>query len=63
MSKKTNTDLRSPLARARDEWLESDEGKRCRQGKAYGPYLSNRLQAAFVAGWNAAAEATGKALK
>lgn len=44
------TDLRSPLAKARDEWLESPEGVKCRTGPAWGQYLENRLVLAFLAG-------------
>ena len=48
-------DLRSPLAKARDEWLESDEGKRCRDAIILSSphvtqYLENRLVLAFLAG-------------
>jgi hypothetical protein len=46
-------DLRTPIAKARDYWLESKEGQKCRFGVAEGQYLENRLAAAFVAGWNA----------
>lgn len=43
------------LARARDEWIESEEGKQCAEVPgAYGQYLRNRLVRAFIAGWNAA---------
>jgi hypothetical protein len=47
-------DLRSPIAKARDAWLESPEGKRCSEGRAEGQYLENRLVTAFIAGWTAA---------
>ena len=43
-------DLRSPSALARDQWLLSDEGKRCCEGSASGIYLENRLVRAFLAG-------------
>lgn len=48
-------DLRSPLAKARDAWLESDEGKRCRDAAILSSphatqYLENRLVLAFLAG-------------
>jgi hypothetical protein len=46
-------DLRTPIALARDQWLESDEGKRCSEGTTSGKGLENRLMCAFVAGWNA----------
>jgi hypothetical protein len=42
------------LAKARDEWLASDEGKSCCDGWTGGQYLSNRLQLAFIAGVKAA---------
>ena len=41
---------------ARHKWLESEEGKRSRQGFADGKYLMNRLDLAFAAGWNARQE-------
>lgn len=53
-------DLRSYLARSRDEWLESAPGKRClncnilRRGADDVQYLRNRLEAAFIAGYDAA---------
>ena len=46
-------DLRSSLARARDEWFESPEGKNCCIGASSGQYLRNRLERAFLAGWDA----------
>lgn len=46
-------DIRNALARARDEWMESYEGKRCQADGAHGQYLRNRLALAFIAGWNA----------
>lgn len=56
---KAATDLRSPLAKARDAWLESEEGKRCCNGNASGHFLQNRLELAFVAGANWAAQHLG----
>lgn len=53
-------DHRSPLARARDEWLKSPEGRACTEGSATGEYLRNRLETAFVAGYVAAALEGGK---
>jgi len=44
--------MKSKLAKARDEWLLSDEGKRCCFGTATGQYLQNRLELAFLAGAN-----------
>jgi hypothetical protein len=38
------------LAQIRHQWMESDEGKRCRDGNAGGVYLRNRLECAFLAG-------------
>jgi hypothetical protein len=48
-------DMRSDLAKARDKWLASDEATALieRPG-AVGVYLKNRLEKAFIAGWNAA---------
>lgn len=46
-------DLRNDLAKARDAWLESSEGRICCSGYPGGEYLRNRLVAAFIAGWNA----------
>lgn len=54
-------DLRSPLAVSRDEWMQSIKGTRCAEGTAGGQYLRNRLEMAFIAGWNAAVNA--KSLK
>lgn len=45
---------RSPLALARDEWLDSPEGRQCCEGSAHGQYLRNRLIRAFLAGVEAA---------
>ena len=41
-------------AEARDRWLSSPEGESCRDGRAQGKYLENRLTRAFAAGWDAA---------
>ena len=51
-------DFRSKLAKARDEFLESDEGKMMLQTNILSNpnqkfFLENRLVVAFVAGWNA----------
>lgn len=43
----------SPLALARNKWFETDEYKRISQGNAQGIYLNNRLELAFIAGWEA----------
>ena len=42
--------MKSPLAKARDKWLESDDGKECCKGNTSGQYLQNRLKKAFLAG-------------
>lgn len=49
-SVRVSLDLRSELARARDEWMTSEEGKRCAHGGAWGQYLRNRIELAWVAG-------------
>lgn len=43
-------DLRSAEARARDQWLDSHDGRSCQSGSAEGQYLRNRLELAFLAG-------------
>lgn len=54
-------DMRSPLAKARYKWFESYEGRRClTSGMAWGPYLKNRLELAFIAGWEAAMKSERK---
>lgn len=47
------TDMRNDVAKARDEWMLSNEGCRCLDGITSGRYLQNRLEAAFITGWNA----------
>lgn len=54
MAKKSNN--KHPAAEARDRWLSNDEGKSCCDGNAKGQYLQNRLERAFMAGWNACEE-------
>lgn len=55
--KSETPDLRSPLAKARDEWLKSVECQEClhvgilRSPQQF-PYLKHRLETAFVAGAN-----------
>jgi len=44
--------MKSKLARARDNWFLSDDGKECCKGQASGIYLKNRLERAFLAGAN-----------
>lgn len=52
------TDQRSPLAKARDAFLDSEAGRdlcdtRNLPATAYSQYIRNRLEQAFVAGWEA----------
>lgn len=51
------------LAKARDKWLESEEGKRCCEGRTEGQYLRNRLELAFIAGWEAATKKIKQIIK
>ena len=44
------------LATARDEWMLSSDGCKALAGTASGQYLRNRLELAFIAGWEARAE-------
>lgn len=52
-------DLRNPQARARDEYLESDSGRRACdvvsliELRKFDIYLRNRIEMAFLAGWKA----------
>lgn len=46
-------DLRNALAKARDEFFESEKGRSICDGTAQGQYLRNRLELAFIAGWTA----------
>lgn len=57
------SDFRTPRAKARDEWLESYQGTACQDGAAEGENLRNRLEAAFLAGydWGEAVEIARKA--
>ena len=54
-----NKDLRNSLAKARDEWLASQEGRGCTDGTtihlhlSQNEYLRNRIESAFIAGWHA----------
>lgn len=43
--------MKSEMAKARDRWLQGDEGKKCCRDSATGQFLQNRLKAAFIAGW------------
>lgn len=51
---------KSPAAKAIDLWVKSDEGKKSHDGSTLlskdNVYLSNRLHAAFIAGWDACEE-------
>lgn len=52
------SDLRSSLAKARDDFLDSEAGRdlcdsRNLPATAFSQYLRNRLEQAFIAGWNA----------
>lgn len=44
--------MKSELAKARDKWIDGGEGKRCCSGIAQGQCLQNRIEAAFIAGWD-----------
>lgn len=55
--------MKSKLAKERDKWLQSDQGKKCCDGQAQGQYLRNRLVEAFMAGWEAAAKEYERYLK
>lgn len=48
------------IAKARDEWIASEDGRGCTKGNAYGKYLEARLERAFLAGWEAARKEMGK---
>jgi len=53
------TDLRNNKARARDKWMESAEAKRLikistQPDEFNSQFARNRLEAAFIAGWDAA---------
>jgi len=45
--------MKSQLAKARDKWLQSRDGNQCTFGEARGQYLHNRIERAFIAGWDA----------
>ena len=51
-------DFRNSLAKARDEWMESRDGKQAIEPSILREerlvkYLRNRIGGAFIAGWNA----------
>jgi hypothetical protein len=49
-------DLRNALAKARDAYLSSEYGQASLSGTASGVYLRNRVEHAFIAGWDAATQ-------
>jgi hypothetical protein len=53
-------DLRNDKAKARDAFLESEEGLRLCEGTAIGEYLRNRIELAWCEGWEAAKADTEK---
>jgi hypothetical protein len=56
-------DIRNNLAKARDAFLQSERGTELAKGivgRLDDYYMRNRIEAAFIAGWNAA-EAASKA--
>ncbi len=48
-----NVDYRK-FAKARDQWLKSNEGRALLEGTTSGQYLRNRIELAFIAGGTAA---------
>lgn len=66
MKKTTTKDLRSPIARARDEWKASAEFKSNANPETLGAaagmkyFLENRLELAFMAGANAQLKVLGE---
>lgn len=55
MSTQNKTDLRSQLAKARDDWFEGEQGQRCMRpdilwSVGQTQFLKNRLETAFLAG-------------
>lgn len=48
--------MKSPLAKAKDKWILSDDGIKCCHGTATGQYLHNRVVMAFIAGADFSAE-------
>lgn len=41
-----------PIVVAFERWADSAQGRRCLGGSASGQYLRNRINAAFIAGWD-----------
>jgi hypothetical protein len=48
---KTKKSKPTEFSKVYKEWSESVRGKKCREGKTEGQYLTNRLFIAFSAGW------------
>jgi len=46
--------MKNTIAKGRDDWFESEEGKRSLAGEASGEYLKNCLEMAFLAGYHCA---------
>jgi len=61
--RKAVNEMKSELAKARDKWFESEDGKKCSEGQASGQYLRNRLEMAFLAGYNFADEQFDKQIE
>ena len=53
-------DMRSQLAKARDDFFSSEQGIVLRQGTTSGDFLWNRLEKAFIEGWDACEVAQDK---
>ncbi len=46
--------MKHPMVLSWEDWLASEEGLKCKGGDpVYGQYLTNRLQSAFYAGYDA----------
>jgi hypothetical protein len=65
MARPPSVDMRSPLAKARDEWLASAEGLHCDdpsilRHREHAVFLTNRLVTAFRAGANWMEERTSE---
>ena len=69
MKKNKTKDLRSPIAKARDEWKATAEFKSAADPLSLGataalkPYLENRLERAFLAGAQAQLNISDKLLR
>lgn len=53
MKNTMSEDLRSPLAKARDDYFESEAGQSILRDSPTGQYLRNRIELAFLAGADA----------